>query len=423
MHSLIRHRASFVLGLICALAATVSSGRSETESTVPRHSFLDPVGDFARDSILKPAAPFELVPARDPNAWSFVFEPYAWSIGLDGRIGIKGLPPTSFSSSSLSVLKHLDWGFFARGEIRKGRWGALADGYYAALSTSGSLENRIYESANIGVQQSIASLALAYRVIDDPRGYLDVYAGVRYNFLGSQIEAGLDDSRINDIGESITSAISRRIDNAVSSAVSKLTAGALNAAANVSVESLVPPLAEGGERNLRARLLRDRDLRDLIRAGIIKGDLSRGRVKGALENYIRAKSGAALAAAAGRSNGALLAAADRAKVRLSREISNSIKDSVPTYGSADEWWFDPIIGLRGQINLTRWLFIAAQGDVGGFGAGSQIAWNAQATIGFNITRNLFAEFGYRYMYVDYQNGGFLYDMNSFGLYSGVGVRF
>jgi hypothetical protein len=47
--------------------------------------------------------------------------------------------------------------------------------------------------------------------------------------------------------------------------------------------------------------------------------------------------------------------------------------------------------------------------------GSQIAWNAQATLGVNFTRNIFAEPGYRYMYVDYDKNHFLYQMNSFGL--------
>ena len=91
--------------------------------------------------------------------------------------------------------------------------------------------------------------------------------------------------------------------------------------------------------------------------------------------------------------------------------------------SANVWWIDPILGLRGQINFTRWLFLAAQGDVGGFGAGSQIVWNVQATLGVNFTRNIFAELGYRYMYVDYDKNSFLYQMNSFGLFSGIGVKF
>ena len=101
------------------------------------------------------------------------------------------------------------------------------------------------------------------------------------------------------------------------------------------------------------------------------------------------------------------------------QIAKDIEDSLPTSGSGDTWWFDPIIGLRGQINVTRWLFLAAQGDVGGSGAGSQIVWNVQATIGINITRNIFAELGYRYMYVDYENDNLLYQMNSFGLFSGM----
>jgi Tfp pilus assembly ATPase PilU len=41
----------------------------------------------------------------------------------------------------------------------------------------------------------------------------------------------------------------------------------------------------------------------------------------------------------------------------------------------------------------------------------------------SITRNIFAELGYRYMYVDYENDNLLYQMNSFGLFSGIGVKF
>jgi hypothetical protein len=61
--------------------------------------------------------------------------------------------------------------------------------------------------------------------------------------------------------------------------------------------------------------------------------------------------------------------------------------------------------LRSQIYFTRWLFLALQGDVGGFGAGSQIAWFAGGSIGINITRNVFLETGYRFFYMDYVQGG------------------
>ncbi len=70
------------------------------------HSFLDPVGDFMRDDIWKPTQPFELVPGKDPNGWSFVLEPYVWAMGLNGNVGVKGLPPSKVDfSRSLSIAK------------------------------------------------------------------------------------------------------------------------------------------------------------------------------------------------------------------------------------------------------------------------------------------------------------------------------
>jgi hypothetical protein len=104
-------------------------------------------------------------------------------------------------------------------------------------------------------------------------------------------------------------------------------------------------------------------------------------------------------------------------------IVDALRRRLPTSGSDDNSWIDPILGARGQINLTRWLFLAAQADVGGFGAGSQITWNTQATVGFNFTRNVFVEVGYRYMYVDYESSDFLYQVNSYGPFAGLGFKF
>ena len=70
--------------------------------------------------------------------------------------------------------------------------------------------------------------------------------------------------------------------------------------------------------------------------------------------------------------------------------------------------------MRGQINFTRWFFLALQGDVGGFTAGSQIAWLATGTLGINFTRNIFVEAGYRYYYVDYTSGSFSYKVAEAG---------
>ena len=155
--------------------------------------------------------PFELVPGKDPNAWGFVLEPYGWAMGLDGDVDVRRLPTMNVNVDAKKILQSLDWAIFARGEIRKGRWGLLGDGFYAELSGSGNLGGRLYESASLNVQQGLASLALAYRIIDDRRGFLDFYAGARYNYLGVSISATVDESGIEEIGNNLTQRIANQI--------------------------------------------------------------------------------------------------------------------------------------------------------------------------------------------------------------------
>ncbi|MGA7392819.1 MAG: hypothetical protein WBW78_09210 [Terrimicrobiaceae bacterium] len=465
------------------------------------HSFLSPIGDFARDSILRPKAPFEMVPGKDPNGWSFSLEPYAWAMGLNGKVGVDGLPPIHVHVSDVKLLQHLDWGIFMRGEIRKGRWGILADGFYAELSGSGDLRGVLYESGSLEVRQGLASLALAYRIIDDRRWFLDFYAGARYNYLGVSIDANIDEGGIEEIGDDVTQRISSLVDARVQSAVDAEVQRLRTQLANEKAilqgtvqadENILRGDVQAAESALRADVLAGQSaLQDDVRARIA-GSLESGlqtrlrrelagshplresvrdvetlRITKGVRNELRALVNAVLNArlvetragveaglAEARAAVAARLGEDRARVEarlaedrasadaraaqaranaqagvakaekdLAKAIAQEIEDALPTSGSGNVWWFDPIIGFRGQINFTRWLFLAAQGDVGGFGAGSQIAWNVQATLGVNFTRNIFAELGYRYMYVDYDNDNLLYQMNSFGLFSGIGVRF
>ena len=144
----------------------------------------------------------------------------------------------------------------------------------------------------------------------------------------------------------------------------------------------------------------------------------RARIEVALEQD-RARVEARIAQARARAQ----ARVAQAEKKFSKALAKELEDRLPTSKSGDQWWVDPIVGLRGQINFTRWLFLALQGDVGGFGAGSQIAWFASGSIGFNLTRNIFLETGYRYFYMDYVKNGLVYDAAQSGLFTGVGVKF
>ncbi len=127
--------------------------------------------------------------------------------------------------------------------------------------------------------------------------------------------------------------------------------------------------------------------------------------------------------ATGANTAKLEADVAQARKKFAKKLADEIEDALPTGSGGDRWWVDPIVGFRAQVNITRWLFLATQCDVGGFGAASKIAWNLNGSVGVNFTRNLFAEVGYRYYYMDYVNSGLTYQAAEQGMFFGGGVRF
>ncbi len=175
------------------------------------HSLKDTVPvETPGNSVVARRNGFEVVPGKDPNGWSFILEPYLWALGVDGTVGVKGFD-THVDYNPLTVVKHLDWGIMAKGEVRKGKWGILGDGFFAQLSASGDTPGPLYNNANIKLQQGMVELALAYRIIDDRRGFLDIYAGARYNYFGINIGASIDDAGVQDVGNSLAGNIASRV--------------------------------------------------------------------------------------------------------------------------------------------------------------------------------------------------------------------
>ena len=91
-----------------------------------------------------------------------------------------------------------------------------------------------------------------------------------------------------------------------------------------------------------------------------------------------------------------------------------------------ESWIDPLIGTRVGLDLSdRWR-IAAEGDVGGFGVGSDFAWNLQAFIGYEASlfgRPVTTWLGYRALSQDYDHNDFEWDVTMHGPVLGAAVRF
>ena len=98
----------------------------------------------------------------------------------------------------------------------------------------------------------------------------------------------------------------------------------------------------------------------------------------------------------------------------------------------DVTWVDPIVGFQLDQNFSEKVRFLFEGDVGGFGAGSQIAVTAWPQIGFRVGKSGTALLGYRIIYVDYKKDitkfdrfqpDFVWDMNMFGPTIGYQFRF
>jgi len=404
--------AALLAGLLPCLSALAGEAPKPSPTPVPHHSFKDDVEAFGAN-ILHPSDPYAVVPGKDPNGWSLTVEPYLWTMGMTGDVAIKGLPATYMSLKPKNILQNLDWAVMGKAELRKGRWGLMGDGFFAQLSTGIGVTGHLYDSGNIQFQQGMASLALAFRVIDDRRGFLDLYAGARYNYMGIQINASTDSSGIQDLSDNatdrITSGITRRVDDLIAqNNTAALSALVANAQQTIGSRVLEHDAHFPGE------------LRDVLKVSELRRVLTQAGNPG--RELIAAIVAQRVAAAKGTVTSDINNRVTQAQKKFAKALANKIENALPTAGSGEQWWVDPIIGLRGQINFTHWLFLAAQADVGGFGAGSQIAWNVQASLGVNFTRNLFGEVGYRYFYMDYSHGGALYNAAEAGLFLGIGVK-
>jgi opacity protein-like surface antigen len=90
-------------------------------------------------------------------------------------------------------------------------------------------------------------------------------------------------------------------------------------------------------------------------------------------------------------------------------------------------WVDPVLGLRGKVRIWKATSLYAEGDVGGFDANSDTAfelrregrtiareavdssdWSYQVQGGleFQLTRNIWTQVGWRYLKYDYRKSGF-----------------
>lgn len=234
-------------------------------------------------------APVVVEPA---SGWTFQATAYGWATALDGKTGVRNLPPVDVDVSAWDVLRNLDGALMGSFLAKNDDWILLTDLIYANLSAGGTFgpnDARV----DVGLTQIIASGLVGYRL---PFGLpenveLSATVGFRYQHLKAEVDIS---------------------------------------------PALFP-------------------------------------------------------------------------IEISRE------------GTKD--WIDPTIGLVLQYQINDKWFLNVIADVGGFGVSSKFTAQGFASLGYMWTPSISSAIGYRAIYTDYEDGGFVYDVTQHGVFTSIAYHF
>ena len=90
-------------------------------------------------------------------------------------------------------------------------------------------------------------------------------------------------------------------------------------------------------------------------------------------------------------------------------------------------WVDPVIGARMMLDLPKGWGMELRSDIGGFGVGSDFAWNIEVAFQGRVAENIGVEIGFRHLQTDYETGSGAEELNwemaLAGLYGSVVISF
>jgi hypothetical protein len=106
------------------------------------------------------------------------------------------------------------------------------------------------------------------------------------------------------------------------------------------------------------------------------------------------------------------------EVEISRRGAFTSQDA-----TASETFVDPLVGVRFGYRATDRIELRASADIGGFGVGSDVAWEAFAGGSYAFTERIRGDLGFRYLSIDYENDGAEIDLRLYGPTVGISVLF
>jgi hypothetical protein len=386
----------------------------------------------SRGGEMIPAAamvPDEVSPVREDD-WSLELRPYLWTANLSGVTGVQGVVvPIDLSFGD--VLDNLDFAFAGEAELRYRRWGFFVDGNYIKLSPNiDEVPLGLFDAVGIKIKQTILAMGVLYRVAEWDRGYFDFGAGVQYTSVDQTLNFVADEGAIADQSEVLAA---RAVDRISAQAMAEVR----------RIVSAIPPrptpVPPGVTNGVDARVNRgagratDRDVRGTLQETLVSnvkstfGDrvAKSGPIRDKIKDLVQASVNEQIARVQSgvRSRAATKAAKARQKAEenLAQALESQIASEIPESANLKEGWWDPFVAARVRHYLTDKVYLNAFGTIGGFGVSSDLIWQVGVGPGIEVNDWLAVEFFYRRMSIDYENNGFVFDVDLDGLFLGVAI--
>lgn len=109
---------------------------------------------------------------------------------------------------------------------------------------------------------------------------------------------------------------------------------------------------------------------------------------------------------------------------LDNEIILSPGTEPGVSAEADNTFVNPIVGASASVDLSPSVSFGLGSSIGGFGIGdTDIELSGSATVEFEVGPGWSLAAGYRVLYIDYENGAFVYDVTTHGPLVGARINF
>lgn len=146
--------------------------------------------------------------AGQANAQQWTVTPYVWTAGLTAKVSHNGTQVVNEHIGFSELIEDVDMAAMGRVEGRFGRYGAMLDVFYIAMSTAGDavqLPNGASGSLNTEMGMTVADATASYIVMASRKQNLALVAGMRVLVESSQLDLTVPTSPTTAITESTSS--------------------------------------------------------------------------------------------------------------------------------------------------------------------------------------------------------------------------